>query len=163
MTFSGFLLTIEVGLAGSLGALARYLLSRFVAERISKEFPLLQYPKSGSLALLCSHRIQPLLVYIRKPKRSTGFSPGTLIINVTGSFAIGLLFALAARNIITSTLQLILATGFLGGYTTFSTMSWEIVQLARGGSRGASALYVGGSVVLGLLAAALGLLAGGRL
>ncbi len=128
MTFSGFLLTLEVGLAGSLGALSRYLLGRFVAERISQGFPL-----------------------------------GTLIINITGSLVIGLLFALAARNIITSTLQLILATGFLGGYTTFSTMSWEIVQLARSGSRPASALYLLASVTLGLLAAGLGLLAGWRL
>lgn len=128
MTFSGFLLTLEVGLAGSLGALARYLLGRFVAERVSKGFPL-----------------------------------GTLLINISGSFVIGLLFALAAHDIITSTLQLILATGFLGGYTTFSTMSWEIIQLARGGSRLAGVLYLMASVVLGLLAAALGLLAGGRI
>ena len=128
MTFSGFLLTIEVGLAGSLGALFRYLLGRFVAERISKEFPL-----------------------------------GTLLINVSGSFVIGLLFTLAARSTISSTLQLVLATGFLGGYTTFSTMSWEIVQLARGGERATSMLYLVGSVVLGLAAAALGLLLGGRI
>ncbi len=128
MAFSGFLLTVEIGLAGSLGALARYLLGRFVAERISKEFPL-----------------------------------GTLLINVSGSFVIGLLFALAARNMISSTLQLILATGFLGGYTTFSTLSWEIVQLARGGDRAASMLYLVGSVVLGLAAAALGLLLGWRI
>lgn len=127
MTFSGFLLTIEVGLAGSLGALSRYLLGRLVAERISKEFPL-----------------------------------GTLLINITGSFVIGLLFALAARNIISSMLQLILATGFLGGYTTFSTMSWEIIQLARSGSRATSVLYLASSVALGLLAAALGLLIGWR-
>ncbi|MBA2679418.1 MAG: fluoride efflux transporter CrcB [Ktedonobacteraceae bacterium] len=128
MTFSGFLLTIEVGLAGSLGALSRYLISRFVAERISKEFPL-----------------------------------GTLLINVSGSFVIGLLFALTARAMISSTLQLILATGFLGGYTTFSTMSWEIIQLVRGGDRAASVLYLGASVVLGLAAAALGLLLGWRI
>lgn len=127
MTFSGFLLTLEVGLAGSLGALSRYFLGRIIAERVSKEFPL-----------------------------------GTLLINVSGSFVIGLLFALAARNMISSTLQLILATGFLGGYTTFSTMSWEIVQLARGGERTASLLYLVGSVVLGLAAAALGLLLGWR-
>jgi len=125
--FSGFLLTIEVGLAGSLGALTRYLLSRFVAEHFQSELPL-----------------------------------GTLLINVTGSFVIGLLFALAAHNVISSTVQLILATGFLGGYTTFSTMSWEIVQLTRSGSRITSVLYVSGSVVLGLLATALGIFAGWR-
>ncbi len=127
MTFSGFLLTMEVGLAGSLGALSRYLLGRFIVERFSREFPL-----------------------------------GTMLINISGSFVIGLLFVLAARHSITSTIQLILATGFLGGYTTFSTMCWEIVQLARSRSRIASMLYISGSVVCGLLAAALGILLGWR-
>ncbi len=114
-----------VGLAGALGAVARYVLGRFVAERAGSQFPL-----------------------------------GTLLINVTGAFVIGLLFALTGRRFITPALQTVLATGFLGGYTTFSTMSWEGVQLARGGSTRISLLYLGGNLVLGLLAAALGLALG---
>ncbi|HLZ61018.1 MAG TPA: fluoride efflux transporter CrcB [Ktedonosporobacter sp.] len=88
---------------------------------------------------------------------------GTLIINITGAFVIGLLFALADHKLIASTLQIILATGFLGGYTTFSTMSWETSQLARGGATRLSILYLGGSMLLGLAAASLGLLMGGWL
>lgn len=125
MTNSLFALTILVGLAGALGASVRYLLGRFVAERIGSRFPY-----------------------------------GTLFINLSGAFLIGLLFALAARRIITPAVQATLATGFLGGYTTFSTMSWEGVQLARGGSVRASMLYLGGSSACGLLAATLGLLLG---
>jgi fluoride exporter len=117
-----------VGLAGSIGAGARYLLGRFIAERAGAEFPF-----------------------------------GTLLINVTGAFVIGLLFALTARKLLSPAWQSVLATGFLGGYTTFSTMSWEGVQLARGGSSHLSLLYFGGNLLLGLLAALLGLALGGWL
>ena len=114
-----------VGLAGALGAAARYALGRYVAERAGSQFPL-----------------------------------GTLLINVTGAFGIGLLFTLAGRTFITPASQAVLATGFLGGYTTFSTMSWEGVQLARGGSTRSSLLYLSSNLVLGLLATALGLVLG---
>jgi len=81
---------------------------------------------------------------------------GTLLINVSGSFLIGLLFVAALRHRISSTLQVTLATGFLGGYTTFSTMSWEGLQLMRGGNSRASFVYLGGTVALGLLAVVIG-------
>ncbi len=128
MTFTPFiplLQTCFVGLAGALGALTRYLLGRYIAERAGAQFPL-----------------------------------GTLLINVTGAFVIGLIFSLTTRKLLSPALQAILATGFLGGYTTFSTMNWEGVQLARGGSTRMSMLYLGGSFVLGLLAVSLGLLVG---
>jgi fluoride exporter len=117
-----------VGLAGALGALARYLVGRFVAEKTTSSFPF-----------------------------------GTLLINVTGAFVIGVLFSLTTKKLISSQMQAVLATGFLGGYTTFSTMSWEGVQLARGGSRRQSVLYLGGNLALGLPAAALGMMLGGLL
>ncbi len=88
------------------------------------------------------------------------FPLGTLLINVSGSFCIGLLFALAGHRALSPAWQTVLATGFLGGYTTFSTMSWEGVQLARGGSTWGSALYFGGNLALGLMAVSLGLLIG---
>ncbi len=85
------------------------------------------------------------------------FPFGTLFINVSGALLIGLLVGLTGRHLLSSGLQTVLATGFLGGYTTFSTMAWEGVQLARGGSTRRSLLYLGANVVSGLLAAALGL------
>ena len=125
MTLQSFVQICLIGLAGAIGALARYLFGRYIAERASAQFPL-----------------------------------GTFLINVTGAFAIGLLFSLASHKLLSPALQLILATGFLGGYTTFSTMNWEGVQLARGGSSRLSVLYFSGSFALGLLAASLGLLVG---
>ena len=80
----------------------------------------------------------------------------TLLINVSGSFLIGLLFVAALRHRISSTLQTTLATGFLGGYTTFSTMSWEGLQLIREGNARASFVYLGGTVALGLFAVVIG-------
>ncbi|HZU68765.1 MAG TPA: fluoride efflux transporter CrcB [Ktedonobacteraceae bacterium] len=91
------------------------------------------------------------------------FPWGTLLINVTGAFLIGLVFACAGHHFISTMFQTVLATGFLGGYTTFSTMTWEGVQLARGGSTRSSIRYFGSNLVLGLLAAALGLALGGWL
>jgi fluoride exporter len=128
MTLASFSLAAIVGLAGACGAVSRYLLGRFIAERVNSQFPL-----------------------------------GTFCINASGAFVIGLLFALAGRKLISSTLQVTLATGFLGGYTTFSTMSWEGFQFVRGGSTLHSLLYLGGSALIGLLAATLGLLLGGWL
>lgn len=60
---------------------------------------------------------------------------GTWIINVTGSFALGLLTAVVLRHAVSPQLRLILGTGFLGGYTTFSTACVETVRLIQQGRR----------------------------
>jgi CrcB protein len=91
------------------------------------------------------------------------FPLGTFLINVTGAFVIGILFTLTARKVMNPSVEVILATGFLGGYTTFSTMSWEAVQLARSGSITSSTLYLGGNGCIGLIAAVLGMVIGGWL
>lgn len=91
------------------------------------------------------------------------FPWGTLLINVSGAFLIGLLLGLTSKKVISVQAQTVLATGFLGGYTTFSTMSWEGVQLFKGGNLRQSLYYLVGNYVPGLLAAALGLALGGWL
>jgi fluoride exporter len=88
---------------------------------------------------------------------------GTLLINVTGAFAIGLLFALASQKVLSPILQTILATGFLGGYTTFSTLCWEGTQLIRKGHMVQSFCYFASTFVLGLCAVVLGITLGGKL
>lgn len=96
-------------------------------------------------------------------RTASAFPWGTLLINVSGAFLIGLVAGLASQKLLAPLAQTILATGFLGGYTTFSTMAWEGMQLARGGSLRQSALYLGGTVLPGVLAAALGLWLGAGL
>jgi CrcB protein len=82
---------------------------------------------------------------------------GTFAVNAVGSFAIGAVLTLALdRAVVSPNARLFLATGILGGFTTFSAFSWESFELMRDGHWPAAALYVGGSLATGLLAALAG-------
>lgn len=81
----------------------------------------------------------------------TRFPWGVMVINITGSLALGLVVGMLPGA------AFVLGTGFLGGYTTFSTAMIDTVALWRDGERRASALYAGGMLLAGLAAAALGL------
>ena len=85
------------------------------------------------------------------------FPWGTLAVNVTGSLAIGLVMTLLVARNADAAYRFLLVSGFLGGYTTFSAFSFETLTLVESRRWDAAALYVGGSVVLSLLATALGL------
>lgn len=88
----------------------------------------------------------------------TGWPYGTFTINVAGSFAIGAIVAyLALRGHVSSAWLLFLTTGVLGGFTTFSAFSLEVVLLYERGHPGLAALYVAGSVVLSIAATFLAL------
>lgn len=79
------------------------------------------------------------------------FPVGTLVINITGSFIIGLLFALSLKQeSLSSSVMLFLATGICGGFTTFSAFSFENIELLQNGKILASLLYITSSVVFGL-------------
>jgi CrcB protein len=83
----------------------------------------------------------------------TAFPAGTFIINITGCFLIGLLYGIADRHSwLTVEWRLFLMTGICGGYTTFSTFSYEAISLVRQGNYTYFLLYVTLSVVVGLLA-----------
>lgn len=85
------------------------------------------------------------------------FPWGTLIVNVAGSFAMGVLFvALAERDALR--LAPFLMTGILGGFTTFSAYSLDAFRLYEDGAYGAASLYVAGSVMLSIVALVLGIL-----
>ena len=84
---------------------------------------------------------------------SNGFPVKTLVINVAGAFAIGLIAAAAAKNSdISPRIVLLLKTGICGGFTTFSTFALEISDLIRGGSWAAAAAYMLLSLILGVAA-----------
>jgi CrcB protein len=81
------------------------------------------------------------------------FPYAILSINVIGSFLMGFLFILTLERLTVSPpIRTGILTGFLGGYTTFSTFEMETLMLAETGQAGKAALYVGLSVGLGLLA-----------
>src|ERR1700694_1093933 len=83
-----------------------------------------------------------------------GFPYGTLIVNVSGSFLIGFIVELSLTRTfgVTPYTRLLLGTGVLGGYTTFSAFAHETFTLGAEGQRGLSAAYAFGSVGLGLAA-----------
>jgi len=85
------------------------------------------------------------------------FPLATLLINVTGAFALGMLTVAGGAS---GEARLLLGTGFLGGYTTFSTLSYDTHSLYRSGQARAAWLNALGSLAIGLAAAALGMAIG---
>jgi CrcB protein len=87
-----------------------------------------------------------------------GFPIGTLFINVTGSFVMGLIAGwFALKGDLSQSWRLFLTTGVLGGYTTFSAFSLDAILLWERNEIGLAALYVAGSVILSLLGLVAGL------
>ena len=85
-----------------------------------------------------------------------GFPWGTLTVNVVGSAAMGALVVILADSL-GNRFAPLLMTGLLGGFTTFSAFSLDAVSLYERGEAGLALLYVGASVILSLMALALGL------
>jgi CrcB protein len=89
------------------------------------------------------------------------FPFGTLVVNLSGSFALGLLVALSAeRGILPADIRGPVLIGFLGAYTTFSTYMLESWRLIETGAIGLAAVNLLGSVALGMGALVLGLVVG---
>ena len=96
---------------------------------------------------------------IRDWVRST-YPVATTIINITGSLLLGLLTGLASQQLLPHQWQLITGTGLLGGYTTFSTTSFETLRLLEDRQYAAAALNAFGLLITGTGAAAVGLITG---
>ena len=111
---------IVVGLAGSLGAISRYLVGHYAAE------------------------------WFGKPR----FPVGTLIINITACFLMGLFVALADRHVrsMPEWAKLAVLTGFIGTYSTFSTYMFEVEGNLRSGHGVLAVTYLLVSIVAGLMA-----------
>jgi fluoride exporter len=92
------------------------------------------------------------------------FPAGTLIVNVTGSFLIGFIMRYALQSdIVSPETRVFLTTGFCGGYTTFSTFSYETLLMVGDGEYKRAALYIVGSVAFALVGTFLGFAAAQRL
>ena len=92
--------------------------------------------------------------------RSWGYPVATTAINLTGSFLLGLLAGLVGGAAVPASALLVLGTGFLGGYTTFSTAAYETVRLLEQQRWGAALVHGLGQVVVATLLAAVGYLVG---
>jgi CrcB protein len=85
------------------------------------------------------------------------FPYGTLLVNVSGAFVIGIALSFIGQRVGISPLwRLFFVTGFLGGYTTFSTYTWEALSLAEDSAWVSAAIYVLGSNIFGFIGVWLG-------
>ena len=87
----------------------------------------------------------------------TMFPIATFIINISGSLFLGWFYAYTDRHPVNGTLRLAIATGFVGAYTTFSTYMFESMKLIKDGAELLAAVYVIGSVLVGLLGVRFGM------
>ncbi len=108
----------------------------------------------GAAGTLARYGLQGL-VQIRA---ASAFPYGTLLINLTGCFFLGLIgqFTLN-RLVISPDWRMAIAVGFFGGYTTFSSFGWETAKMLEDGEWLRAVTYVGASVVAGLLLSVAGI------
>ena len=111
----------------------------------------------GAIGALCRHLVGEL-----NSGGGDTFPVGTFLANVTGAFGLGLLIAVLDRVRGPQLLRPLIATGFFGVYTTFSTFAVEIVTRLDDGYVATAVTYAIASLVAGLLAATLGYLLGHR-
>lgn len=121
MTADG-LHVLWVGLAGSAGAAARFVLDGTIRARSASQMPV-----------------------------------GTVVINLTGSLILGVLTGLVLFQHAPSTVTLVAGTGFCGGFTTFSTASFETVRLVQQGDLWSAAVNTGLTLVGALALAGAGM------
>jgi len=117
---------VAVGVAGALGALARYGIGGLILSRGGRTFPW-----------------------------------ETFVVNVTGSFVLGFVFTVMTEQLTTAPwLRTAVTLGFIGAYTTFSTLEFETYRLLEDGALALAFANVVGSIAAGLLAVYLGIVAG---
>jgi len=85
---------------------------------------------------------------------------GTFVINISGSFILGLIMGVLEGHLLSPVVRLAMAIGFVGAYTTFSTFTYETIRLIETGSTLFAVANVFGSLAFGLVAAIGGLLSG---
>lgn len=87
-----------------------------------------------------------------------GFPWGTLFVNVLGSFIMGLFIAwMVKKTGVSNDMRLFVATGILGGFTTFSAFSLDVADMVERGAMGGAFMYIAASVIISLAAVFIGL------
>lgn len=117
--------------------------------------PILIIGLGGGLGSICRYLVQVGISRLA----TVAFPAGTFLVNITGCFVIGLLYGFSDKYAtLTTEWRLFLVTGICGGYTTFSSFSYESISLFRQGNYTYFILYTVLSVAVGLLATLGGML-----
>jgi len=98
-----------------------------------------------------------LQVFVEKGMSST-FPLGTFIANIAGSFIIGIVFALAEKQIMSAEWRLFMSVGICGGFTTFSAFAFNNFNMIKEHTWNQLMLNVGGNLILGVFAVYLGII-----
>jgi CrcB protein len=108
----------------------------------------------GAVGTLARYGLQGVV----QVRMGTTFPYGTLLINLTGCFLLGLIgqFTLN-RMVISPDWRVAIAVGFFGGYTTFSSFGWETAKMLEDGEWLRASTYVGASVIFGLILSVAGI------
>jgi CrcB protein len=112
---------------------------------------------AGALGALARFSVHTVV----QSRTASKFPYGTVVVNLTGSFVLGLLVGLVTYQGLDADVRTIVGTGFIGAYTTFSSFSYETLGLADEGAHVDALVNALGSVVLGLLTATAGFALGG--
>lgn len=113
----------------------------------------------GAAGTIARHLVGQWLLSAMGPS----FPYGTLAVNLVGSTLLGLLYALSSTSLLGPTTMLALTTGFMGGFTTYSTFSLDTFKLAQAGAWPVAAAYVAVTLLGGFAGTAAGYVVGGRL
>jgi fluoride exporter len=131
-----------------------FLLSGRAARRIGDTLRLLLIAIFGAVGTLARYGLQGLV----QVKMNSTYPYGTLLINLTGCFFLGLLGQLMLnRMIVSPEWRMAITVGFFGGYTTFSTFGWETAKMMEAGEWLRVSSYVAASVIFGVLLSATGI------
>jgi CrcB protein len=111
---------------------------------------------AGAVGALLRYEVE---LAVRR-RRGAHLPSGILLVNVSGSFVLGVLAGMAEHHGVPATVVTVAGTGLVGAYTTFSTFSFDTISLIEHGRTREAVTNVGTSLVLGLGAAGVGLLVG---
>ena len=107
---------------------------------------------AGALGALARYGVHGLV----QSRTASRFPYGTVVVNVSGSFALGFLVGLVTYQGLAPDVRTVVGTGFIGAYTTFSSFAYDTVGLFEEGAGTAALVNTLGSVAIGLVAATAG-------
>jgi CrcB protein len=135
-------------------------LLRAAAERERNVRVVLMLVAFGSAGTLARYWLQGWVQF----RSGAGFPTGTLAVNLLGCFLLGAIGQYSLNHLsVPPEWRVAITIGFLGAFTTFSTFGWETVQMLHDGEWGKVLLYMGSSVLGGVLAVMLGMRLGNSL